>query len=149
MCASARPAARMFMPAQGHIACLARMQDCGCLAGAVLNPGTSLRAIEEVIDIVDLILIMSVNPGFGGQKFIETQVEKIRKLREMCKERARSRQCLLSSVRCVLPVATSPALWAARPRTGDSACSAPAASASARRHIVQQQHSTCCGEPHG
>jgi ribulose-phosphate 3-epimerase len=49
----------------------------------VLNPGTSESAIEHVIDLVDLILVMSVNPGFGGQKFIPDATEKIRRLRAM------------------------------------------------------------------
>jgi ribulose-phosphate 3-epimerase len=61
-----------------------QIKDLGCKAGVVLNPGTSLTAIEEVIDIVDLVLIMSVNPGFGGQKFIATQVDKIRRLKALC-----------------------------------------------------------------
>jgi ribulose-phosphate 3-epimerase len=55
----------------------------GKKAGVVLNPGTSETAIEHVIDLVDLILVMSVNPGFGGQKFIPDAVEKIRRLRAM------------------------------------------------------------------
>lgn len=63
------------------------IKDLGVKAGVVLNPGTSLAAIEEIIDIVDLVLIMSVNPGFGGQKFIESQVNKTKRLREMCNER--------------------------------------------------------------
>ncbi|KAG2445985.1 hypothetical protein HXX76_000588 [Chlamydomonas incerta] len=63
------------------------VKDLGCKAGVVLNPGTSLSTIEEVLDVVDLILIMSVNPGFGGQKFIESQVAKIRNLKRMCNER--------------------------------------------------------------
>jgi hypothetical protein len=50
----------------------------------VLNPGTPLSTIEYVLKEVDLVLIMSVNPGFGGQKFIESQVEKIRALKAMC-----------------------------------------------------------------
>mmetsp|Transcript_18920 Transcript_18920/g.33768 ORF Transcript_18920/g.33768 Transcript_18920/m.33768 type:complete len:272 (-) Transcript_18920:76-891(-) len=63
------------------------IKDLGCDAGVVLNPGTPLETIEYVLDQIDLILIMSVNPGFGGQKFIESQVDKIRKLRTMCEER--------------------------------------------------------------
>jgi ribulose-phosphate 3-epimerase len=55
----------------------------GKKVGVVLNPGTSESAIEHVIDLVDLILVMSVNPGFGGQKFIPGAVEKIRRLRAM------------------------------------------------------------------
>lgn len=61
-----------------------QIKDLGCKAGVVLNPGTSLAQIEYVLPIVDLVLIMSVNPGFGGQKFIESQVDKIRQLRAMC-----------------------------------------------------------------
>ncbi|HEV2958030.1 MAG TPA: ribulose-phosphate 3-epimerase [Xanthobacteraceae bacterium] len=55
----------------------------GKKAGVVLNPGTSETAVEHVIDLVDLILVMSVNPGFGGQAFIPGAVEKIRRLRAM------------------------------------------------------------------
>jgi hypothetical protein len=53
----------------------------------VLNPATPLEQIEYVLPIVDLVLIMSVNPGFGGQKFIESQVDKIRRLKQMCLEK--------------------------------------------------------------
>jgi ribulose-phosphate 3-epimerase len=55
----------------------------GKKAGVTLNPGTSETTIEHVIDLVDLILVMSVNPGFGGQAFIPEAVEKIRRLRAM------------------------------------------------------------------
>jgi ribulose-phosphate 3-epimerase len=55
----------------------------GKKAGVTLNPGTPESALEPVIDMVDLILIMSVNPGFGGQKFIPAAVDKIRRLRAM------------------------------------------------------------------
>lgn len=51
-----------------------QIKDLGCKAGVVLNPATSLDTIEYVLPDVDLVLIMSVNPGFGGQKFIESQV---------------------------------------------------------------------------
>ncbi len=53
----------------------------------VLNPATSLSEIEYVLDVVDLVLIMSVNPGFGGQKFIESQVAKIKALKALCNEK--------------------------------------------------------------
>lgn len=52
-------------------------------AGIVLNPGTPVSVIEPVIDLLDLILVMSVNPGFGGQKFIASQLDKIGTLRRM------------------------------------------------------------------
>lgn len=64
-----------------------QIKDLGCKAGVVLNPATSLDTIEYVLDFVDLVLIMSVNPGFGGQKFIESQVQKIRELKAMCNEK--------------------------------------------------------------
>ena len=62
---------------------LHRIRELGCKAGVSLNPGTSLTTIEEVLDIVDLVLIMSVNPGFGGQKFISTSLTKVKRLVEM------------------------------------------------------------------
>lgn len=61
-----------------------QIKDLGCKAGVVLNPATPLSSIEHVLEFVDLVLIMSVNPGFGGQKFIGYQVDKIKKLRAMC-----------------------------------------------------------------
>jgi ribulose-phosphate 3-epimerase len=62
---------------------LHRIRERKCKAGVSINPATSLSAIEEVLDIVDLVLIMSVNPGFGGQKFIPSTLDKVRRLREM------------------------------------------------------------------
>ena len=59
----------------------------GRKAGVSLNPGTSESVIEYVLDKLDLILVMTVNPGFGGQKFIEAQCEKIARLREMIGDR--------------------------------------------------------------
>lgn len=55
----------------------------GVKAGVVLNPATPISAVETVIDMVDLILVMSVNPGFGGQSFIRSQLDKIRALRKL------------------------------------------------------------------
>ena len=52
-------------------------------AGLVLNPATPINSIDQVIDIVDLILVMTVNPGFGGQKFITSQLNKIRSIRKV------------------------------------------------------------------
>lgn len=63
------------------------IRDLGCKAGVVLNPATPASAIEYVLDIVDLILIMSVNPGFGGQGFIESVVPKVKAIRKMADER--------------------------------------------------------------
>lgn len=64
-----------------------QIKSLGAKAGVVLNPGTPLTAIEYVLDAVDLVLIMSVNPGFGGQSFIESQVKKISDLRRICAEK--------------------------------------------------------------
>ena len=60
---------------------LGRIRQLGAKAGVVLNPGTPLTVLEEVIDLVDLVLLMSVNPGFGGQSFIPTSLRKIEKAR--------------------------------------------------------------------
>ena len=62
---------------------LARIRELGCKAGVTLNPGTPLSSIEEVAGDVDLVLVMSVNPGFGGQQFIERSVDKVRRTRQL------------------------------------------------------------------
>ncbi|MGB3513144.1 MAG: ribulose-phosphate 3-epimerase [Microcoleaceae cyanobacterium] len=66
---------------------LGQIKELGKQAGVVLNPSTPLELIEYALDLCDLVLIMSVNPGFGGQSFIPGVVSKIRKLRQMCDER--------------------------------------------------------------
>jgi ribulose-phosphate 3-epimerase len=66
---------------------LGQIRELGKQAGVVLNPSTPLDFIEYVLPLCDLVLIMSVNPGFGGQSFIPEMVEKIRQLRQMCDER--------------------------------------------------------------
>lgn len=62
---------------------LSCIKEQGKKAGAVLNPATSLSTLEYVLAEVDLVMLMSVNPGFGGQSFIESSLEKIRRLRQM------------------------------------------------------------------
>lgn len=66
---------------------LGQIRELGKQAGVVLNPGTPLSLIEHVLPLCDLILIMSVNPGFGGQSFIPEMVEKVASLRKMCDEK--------------------------------------------------------------
>ena len=61
---------------------LQHIRKLGKKAGVVLNPGTPIDALDNVMDLVDLILIMSVNPGFGGQSFIESQLKKIEAARK-------------------------------------------------------------------
>ncbi|MGN0954658.1 ribulose-phosphate 3-epimerase [Dialister sp.] len=63
------------------------IKDRGIKAGIALNPGTSLTAIDQVLPLLDFVLIMSVNPGFGGQKFISYSLDKIAALSAMIKER--------------------------------------------------------------
>lgn len=60
------------------------IRDCGLKAGVVLNPHTAVCLLEDIIQECDLVLLMSVNPGFGGQKFIENTYEKVRQLRALC-----------------------------------------------------------------
>ena len=64
-----------------------RIKDLNVKAGAVLNPATSLTAIEDVLADLDFVLIMSVNPGFGGQTFIARSLDKIRRLKAMIGDR--------------------------------------------------------------
>ena len=60
---------------------LALIRHSGCKAGLVLNPGTPVSIVEEVIESLDYVLVMSVNPGFGGQEFIPSSFDKVRRLR--------------------------------------------------------------------
>ncbi len=62
---------------------LALIRDEGCKAGLVFNPATPLSVLEHVIDKIDMVLIMSVNPGFGGQKFIASALDKLREARAL------------------------------------------------------------------
>ena len=62
------------------------IRDSGCKAGLVLNPATGLECLEYVLDKVDLILVMSVNPGFGGQKFIPSALKKLALIRNLIDE---------------------------------------------------------------
>ena len=65
---------------------LARIRELGCLAGAALNPATSLIAVRETLADIDLLLLMTVNPGFGGQEFIQGSVDKVRRARALLDE---------------------------------------------------------------
>ncbi|HYX30578.1 MAG TPA: ribulose-phosphate 3-epimerase [Pyrinomonadaceae bacterium] len=66
---------------------LISIKAAGALAGIVINPATSLGALDEVIKFADYVLVMSVNPGFGGQEFIPDSLDKVRRLRKMIDER--------------------------------------------------------------
>jgi ribulose-phosphate 3-epimerase len=66
---------------------LSQIRDLGKVAGTVLNPATPLTQIEEVLDLCRIVLVMSVNPGFGGQAFLPSVLPKIRALRRLCDER--------------------------------------------------------------
>jgi ribulose-phosphate 3-epimerase len=64
-----------------------QIKDTGAKAGVALNPHTSVELLEDVLEDLDLVCIMSVNPGFGGQKFIYRSIPKIARLRQMAEER--------------------------------------------------------------
>jgi ribulose-phosphate 3-epimerase len=66
---------------------LRMIQSEGAKAGVVINPATPVSTLDDVLDIVDYVLIMSVNPGFGGQKFIPYSIEKVKQLTQRKKER--------------------------------------------------------------
>ena len=63
------------------------IHDAGMKAGVTLNPASPVSLLEDIIDDVDMVLLMSVNPGFGGQKFIENTIRKVKRLRRMIDER--------------------------------------------------------------
>lgn len=62
---------------------VAQIHDLGCKAGVALNPATSVETLVDILHAVDMVLIMSVNPGFGGQKFIPRALDKVRRLRAL------------------------------------------------------------------
>jgi len=66
---------------------LMSIKSAGAQAGVVLNPATPVGAVEEALQFVDYVLVMSVNPGFGGQKFIQESVSKVRRLRQIITEK--------------------------------------------------------------
>jgi ribulose-phosphate 3-epimerase len=63
------------------------IHNAGMKAGVTLNPASPVSLLEDIIDDVDMVLLMSVNPGFGGQKFIENTIQKVKRLRRLIDER--------------------------------------------------------------
>ena len=68
---------------------VAKIKELGAKAGVAVNPATALDALLDIIDEVDLVLVMSVNPGFGGQTFVPASIEKIERVSQMTKDRGR------------------------------------------------------------
>ncbi len=66
---------------------LQAIRGAGCKAGLAINPGSGLDGVDYLLDMIDLVCVMTVNPGFGGQKFIESQVAKVKALRAMIGDR--------------------------------------------------------------
>ncbi len=66
---------------------LQTIRGSGAKAGVALNPSTPVESIENLLDLVDLVCVMTVNPGFGGQKFLYSQIDKIRKIKELIGDR--------------------------------------------------------------
>lgn len=78
----------VHLEAERHLhRALAMIREGGALAGVAINPATSVQSLHDALDHCDYVLVMTVNPGFGGQKFIASGVEKIRYLRDMIRER--------------------------------------------------------------
>jgi len=76
--------------ASGHVdRTIGLIKECGCKAGMVFNPATPLSWLDYTLDKLDLVLIMSVNPGFGGQKFIPAALGKLREVRERIRKSGR------------------------------------------------------------
>ena len=75
-------------PTYDHVAALARIRALGCQCGIVLNPGTPAAAIEPLLALVDLVLVMTVQPGFGGQPFRADMLPKLRQIDAWRRERA-------------------------------------------------------------
>ncbi len=69
---------------------LASIKEAGALAGVAINPATPLVSLEEALPFADYVVLMSVNPGFGGQRFINTSLDKVRRLKAMIQERGYS-----------------------------------------------------------
>ncbi len=63
------------------------IRDLGCKAGVALNPSTPASSIKYVMDLIDMVCVMTVNPGFGGQKFIHSQIDKVKEIRKMIGDR--------------------------------------------------------------
>lgn len=63
------------------------IHDAGMKAGVTLNPATPVSMLQDILEDVDMVLLMSVNPGFGGQKFIENTIQKVQRLRQMINEK--------------------------------------------------------------
>ncbi len=89
---------------------LALIRDCRARAGVALNPATPLESIRWVLDAVDLVLIMSVNPGFGGQKFIPAALQKIAELRAI---KEREKLSFIIEVDGGVDAKTAPQVWSA------------------------------------
>ena len=69
---------------------LQAIRNAGAAAGVVINPATPVESLSEALAYADYVLVMSVNPGFGGQEFIETSIDKVRRLRQMIQDRGLS-----------------------------------------------------------
>ncbi len=126
---------------------LSQIRALGARAGVALNPGSPLALIEDVLDDVDLILIMSVNPGFGGQKFIPRALNRIERLREMLL--ARQSPAIIQVDGGIEPTKTAPAVIRAgatslvagsaifKASDGPAAALAAFRQAAARAHTIQ------------
>lgn len=141
---------------------LSAIQEAGAKAGVVVNPGTPVDHLIEVLPIVDMVLIMSVNPGFGGQSFIERSVEKVAEVTWMCNELGCSpliqvdgginpeTAALVAAAGASCLVAGNAVFGAPDPQTAiaEIRASAEAAAAEAARKLADDADACDCGREH-
>ena len=118
---------------------LGRIADAGCGAGVALNPHTPPTAVSEVADMLRLINVMTVNPGFGGQQFIHGTLAKIRRLRSLVD----ARDAAISTLKLT---AASPALPSARPLQQGLQWRSPAAASFSMRSALPLASRNCAGQ---
>ena len=134
---------------------LSRIRELGKKAGAVLDPASPVAFVEQVVHLCDVVLVMTVNPGFGGQKFLPEMLPKIRELRGLCKSRGLDPWIEVdggqNGENAALAVkAGADAIVAGRPYSAQTITPPPSREFGIARHRRLYAHETCCAgrKPH-